>query len=236
MNGMRLKAPSAQAVGAWRGSVLGHRLGPPGEALLLQAREREVLAGDVVHRVAVDELPFAVMVIDGLMRVYAASGQGRQVSVRYVAASEIVGLPTVLASQAASSGLNLAVQAVSDVRLLELSVDGLRRAVRNDPEVAAAIVEDLTNSLMNAYTLLAQHVFESVPRRVARALLDLAELVDGELLVRASQQSVADAIASVREVVSRVLTQMRDAGLIERIPNAYKILDPAELHRICMAP
>lgn len=230
---MRLSTPSESAIEAWNRSVLGRRLGSRGGMLLEGAREAHAEGGDVIQHIAPGGRPLAVLVVNGLVRVYASSVQGRQVTVRYVASSEIVGLPTVLAPHMMGNRLRLAVQAVTDAELLRLSVSRLRYMVANDPEMASAVVEELTGSLMNAYELLAENVFEPVRNRVARHLLDLAEMVDGRLVVHASQQSIADSIASVREVVSRVLIQMRDAGLIERIPNAYHILDPAKLHRLC---
>jgi biotin operon repressor len=53
--------------------------------------------------------------------------------------------------------------------------------------------------------------------------------------VHASQQNVADAIGSVREVVSRAMLQLRDEGLIARIDDGYEILDAAALHRVISA-
>jgi hypothetical protein len=65
---------------------------------------------------------------------------------------------------------------------------------------------------------------------VSRHLLDLAtESPDGPI-VRIDQQTLADSISSVREVVARDLRKLREAGVIER-HGSIKITEAEELHR-----
>ena len=74
-----------------------------------------------------------------------------------------------------------------------------------------------------------------VRQRVARHLLDLAVREDGVLVVRATQQDLADAIGSVREVVSRAVMGFREQGLLARSSEGLVVLDPAGLHRESLA-
>jgi CRP/FNR family transcriptional regulator, cyclic AMP receptor protein len=48
-----------------------------------------------------------------------------------------------------------------------------------------------------------------------------------------SQQELADAVGSVREVVARVLRDFRAAGLVATGPDGVHILDPPALHDEC---
>ncbi len=70
-------------------------------------------------------------------------------------------------------------------------------------------------------------------QRVAAHLLDLAsarqEPTRG-LAARISQQELADAVGSVREVVARVLRELRIAGVIATAADHIVILDAARLH------
>jgi CRP/FNR family transcriptional regulator len=64
-------------------------------------------------------------------------------------------------------------------------------------------------------------------------LLDLASSQQGPrgpLVAHASQQELADAVGSVREVVARVLRELRLAGLVATLPDGVRILDPTGLH------
>jgi CRP/FNR family transcriptional regulator, cyclic AMP receptor protein len=50
------------------------------------------------------------------------------------------------------------------------------------------------------------------------------------LEAQVSQQELAEAVGSVREVVARVLRDLRSVGLIATVPGVVRVLDPAGLH------
>ena len=50
-------------------------------------------------------------------------------------------------------------------------------------------------------------------------------------MAQVTQQELADAVGSVREVVARVLRAFRLARLVATAPDSVLILDPAGLHR-----
>jgi CRP-like cAMP-binding protein len=227
---------SEKALEAWNNSLLGSMMAPAMAAELLDhSRELHAEAGEVLRTDLSGGDPLLLVVVDGLLRIYTASSEGRQVTVRYVGAGEVAGLPTVLGPGVMKKALHLTIQAVTDAELLRLPAERFHSLLARHPEMAPPMFEELTRSLLHSYELLVENVFMPVRFRVARHLLDLATRVDGELVVNASQQSIANSIASVREVVSRVIAQMKAEGLIDRIPKGYVILEPAELHRITKA-
>jgi CRP/FNR family transcriptional regulator, cyclic AMP receptor protein len=65
--------------------------------------------------------------------------------------------------------------------------------------------------------LLGLNTFGSLRRRIARHLLLVAALTDGEL-VPLKQQQLADAVGTIRESVARVLGQFQRQGLVQRTP------------------
>jgi CRP/FNR family transcriptional regulator len=69
---------------------------------------------------------------------------------------------------------------------------------------------------------------------VAAHLLDLAsaqQRPQGRLVARVSQQELADAVGSVREVVARVLRDLRLAGIVATAPDSVVVLDAPRLQR-----
>jgi CRP/FNR family transcriptional regulator len=50
------------------------------------------------------------------------------------------------------------------------------------------------------------------------------------MVARVSQQELADAVGSVREVVARVLRDLRVAGIVDTSSDSVLILDAARLH------
>ena len=57
-----------------------------------------------------------------------------------------------------------------------------------------------------------------------------SSVAGGRLAARVSQQELADAVGSVREVVARALRDLRAAGIVATAADRVVILDPARLY------
>ena len=193
------------------------------ERILADAIRISVPAGAMVQ--SADEHARVVLVLGGLLRVFLRSVDGRQVTVRYARPGDIAGLSLILGGPAPTS-----IQAVSSATVAALSVDTLRSLLASDPVVARACLEELTRQLHLALDDLSEQAFLTVRQRLARHLLDLATTRSGRHLVaRVSQQELADAVGSVREVVTRSLHRLREEGLIETDRDEIVLLDPVGL-------
>ena len=183
-------------------------------------------AGTTVYRAGSD--PRAALVVHGLLRVYLASAKGRQVTIRYARPGDVLGI-AVLVGGPASVG----VQAVEPSGLFRISSRTLTAAARHDPRVSWAIAEELNRRLYDTLEQAAVNAFGSVHQRLAAHLLDLASAQQhpaGNLVARISQQELADAVGSVREVVARALRDFRVAGIVATTADSVVILDPARLY------
>jgi CRP/FNR family transcriptional regulator len=193
------------------------------ERLLTGAIRITVPAGALVYRD--QETPRVFVVIDGLLRLFLRSADGRQVTVRYVRSGEVIGLPLVLGGPGPMS-----VQAMTSASVAALRVDTLRSMLASDPDVARACAEELTRQLYLALDDLSEQAFLPVRQRIIRHLLDLATRGSGtHLVVRATQQELADAVGSVREVVTRTLRRLRTEGMLETYRDEIVLLDPVAL-------
>jgi len=191
--------------------------------LLADAVRIDVPAGGTVYRD--EEIGRALVVLHGLLRLYMRAPDGREVTIRYMRPGEIVGLALVIGGPAPVS-----IQAVTGASLVALRIDVLRALLATDPAVARACAEELARELFRAFEEIAGGSFLSVRQRVARQLLALAvHADDGTLLARVSQQELADAIASGREVVARALRELRQAGLVEVSRNGIVVRDALRL-------
>jgi CRP/FNR family cyclic AMP-dependent transcriptional regulator len=199
---------------------------PPAAAdeLLADALEIDVPAGGEVYQS--DEQPRAILVRQGLLRLYGSSVDGREVSIRYARTGDVLGLALVLGGGPAP----VAIQALTGASVLALRISVLRRLFDTDAAVARACAAELALQLVRAFDEIAEQAFFTVRQRVARRLLDLATYrPDGVLVVRATQQELADAIASTREVVARALRELRKAGLIAASRKGIIVRDPLAL-------
>ena len=171
--------------------------------------------------------PRAALVVRGLLRVFLASLEGRQVTVRYARPGDVLGIAVLVGGPA-----GVGVQAVEPSGLFRLSSRTLLAAARRDARVSWAIAGELNRRLYDTLEQTAVNAFGSVRQRVAAHLLDLASAQQEPawLAARVSQQELADAVGSVREVVARVLRELRVAGVIATAADRIVILDATRLY------
>lgn len=198
---------------------------PEGAAaeLLADALEIDVPPGAEVYHG--DEQPRALIVRRGLLRLYHGSLDGREVTIRYARAGDVLGLAMVLGAPAP-----VTIQALTGASVMALRISVLRRLTRTDSAVARACAAELARQLVLAFDEIAEQAFLTVRQRLARQLLDLAtHRDDGKLVTSATQQELADAIASTREVVARSLRELRRDGLVTSSRQGVVIRDPIRL-------
>jgi len=213
-------------VAAMVGSFLG---GLPEELvgrLVASGTRVDYPAGSTLYREGA--APRALLVVRGLLRVYMSSPEGRQVTVRYARARDVLGIAVLVGGPA-----DVGVQTLADSTLFRIDAGLLTAAARGDSRVAWAMAEELSRRLYENLQQTAVNAFGTVRQRVAAHLLDLASTQQsprGELVAHVSQQELADAVGSVREVVARVLREFRLAGLVATAADSVHILDPTGLH------
>src|SRR5947208_2338039 len=81
--------------------------------------------------------------------------------------------------------------------------------------VAWAFAQESAHRLYEVLEELAGKTFATVRQRVVRHLLDLAasrRTADGRLVALVNQQDLANSVGSVREVVARILHELRAAS------------------------
>jgi CRP/FNR family transcriptional regulator len=197
------------------------------ESLTDGGRVVEFPAGHTVYAEA-DAERLAV-VLQGLLRVYMHASDGRQVTVRYVRRGDLLGGPALVGGPAP-----VFVQAVTPGEAFFFDIDRVKRVARSDASVAWALAEESVHRLYDILEELAGNAFASVRQRVARHLLDLAASrpgTGGPLTALVNQQDLANSVGSVREVVARVLAELREEHLIRTSPGRVEILDPVRMSR-----
>jgi CRP/FNR family transcriptional regulator len=206
-------------------SLLASFPAPLRERLLADAIRVDVPAGGTIYRE--DDTPRCTLVVSGLVRNFMTSPTGREVTVRYARPGDLLGIATVVGGPAP-----VAVQMVTDVTLLFLNAATLAAMGRTEPAVGWLLAEEVTRRLYETLEILADQTFGSLRQRVARHLLDLAasQRRGGQPLAPVTQQALADAVGSVRPAVARVIGELRDAGLVETVPDGIVIRDPARLY------
>ena len=206
----------------------GHWAGVPSatiESLIAGGRIVTFPSGHTVYSEADAEALAVIM--QGLLRVYMLAADGRQVTVRYVRAGDLLGVPALIAGPAP-----VFVQTVTSGAAFFFDVDEVKRAAKNDAALAWGLAEEAVHRLYDVLEELAGNTFASVRQRVARHLLDLAAsrpVANRTLTATVNQQDLANSVGSVREVVARVLAELRAEHLVRTAPGSVEILDPVRL-------
>jgi CRP/FNR family transcriptional regulator, cyclic AMP receptor protein len=202
------------------------------QRLLTRAHVVRIPAGSVIHREG-DSVEHLELVVDGLVRVFVTAPDGRTLTVRYCRRGALIGAVSMYAT---GFRMPAGIQAVVDARLLRLAPDVVRTAAAQEAQVADALLRELADRVVGFIQEIAGSAFTSVRQRVARHLLDLAAQESrttrgtrAVLTVQVSQRQLAEAVGTVREVVVRVLRELREAGLIRTHADHIDILDPLRL-------
>lgn len=194
--------------------------------LVADAKRVSVSSGTTIQHEGT-RTPFLALVVCGLVRIYVTAPDGRTMTVRYCRAGALLGVPSLFASP---FELPATIQAVTDAELLELRPSQVRAAAEEDIRISRALLEELSERVLS-FMAEIPYAVASVRQRVARHLLDLAsENVSGsELVAAVGQQELAAAVGTVREVVVRVLRELRSEGILRTGRDRITIVDPIRL-------
>ena len=195
--------------------------------LLVGATRSAMSAGSTLHRED-EAAPHVEILVRGLVRVHVTAPDGRTLTIRYCRPGALIGVATLYA---AGSSRPFAVQALVDSETLRLRPVVVRRLADREPHLTTALLTETSERVLGFIAELSDTVFSTVRRRVARHLLDLAseQQQGAELVARVSQQELADAAGTVREVVVPVLRELRQAGLVHTERRGITLLQPEQL-------
>ncbi len=188
----------------------------------------DVPAGTVLHRVG-STSPFLCVVAGGTLRTSLISEQGRQLTVRYSRPGDLVGLAGLYAGQPP----RLSIQVVTHSRLLLLRPETVRKLAAADADLAGALLVDLAEHTAAYLGALAAATLPSLRQDVIRHLLDAAESGDNgdSLVARMSPQQLAEHVGSPRELVGRILRDLKNEGLVSNGKDAV-VLDADRLNEL----
>jgi CRP/FNR family transcriptional regulator len=174
-----------------------------------------------------DDTPKTAIVLRGTFRGFLSYPDGSQATTRYIKAGDIAG---VFAPRFPK--LPRAVEALEPGELLLIDGERVKELCLAHPAFAWAMIEELTTVLNATQRALYIRAFGSVRQRVASAIIERAAasgaVVTGRR-VAGTQQELAIAVGSVREVVATALQELKREGLVDIHRGAIVIVEPERL-------
>jgi len=155
-------------------------------------------------------------------RVLTADHRGREVILAVLQPGDYVGEMSLIDDEPHSATVRAEVQ----TDMLVLGRNEFSRCLPDSSSLSYAVLRGLVARLRNADRQIESLALLDVCGRVARTLLDMAEDDKGIKIIRGkvSRQDMAKIVGASREMVSRVMKDLEDRGVIETLENGSVVI------------
>lgn len=162
------------------------------------------------------------ILLSGRARVITSDARGREVILAVLEPGDYLGEMSLIDGDPHSATVRAEVQ--TDVLVLGRTEFGA--CLPEASSLSYAILRGLVARLRNADRQIESLALLDVYGRVARALLDMATEEEGQRIIRSkvSRQDLAKVVGASREMVSRVMKDLEERGLIETQENGWVVL------------
>jgi CRP/FNR family transcriptional regulator, cyclic AMP receptor protein len=169
------------------------------------------------------------IVIAGDIRLMIRSADGREAMINGGGRGTVYGLFTLFPSQPPSMKVERSIVAGAGATVIHLDRAALLNVANKHCSIGLGLAERLFVSASLITDTVAEYAFMSVRQRLAAHLLSVATEEADVLKVDASQRELATAVGSAREVVARILGDLRAQGAIAVGRRSVTILDPGRI-------
>ena len=184
----------------------------PRHSFMLRARERT----DALY-----------ILLSGRAKVLLDDDRGREVTLSIIGPSEYFGEMSLIDSKARSAS----VQALEPCEVLYISKNAFMACLENNFKLAMVLLSNVIGHLREADQKIAGLALMDVQGRLARLLIDHATERHGRWIVETGTEEMARMVGASREMVSRVIRGMVEAGLVRREKRMIIVLDRAAMNQ-----
>jgi CRP/FNR family cyclic AMP-dependent transcriptional regulator len=191
-------------------------------AVLAYVQHRRYPRNSLIVR-AGDETDALYIILSGRVKVLMQDDEGHEVILSIMGSHEFFGEMGLLDDQPRSAN----VETLEPCEMLRLSKAGFVTCMKDNFDLAMRIIRNLVKRLRDADRKIESLALIDVYGRVARLLIDLAEEIDGKWVVQHAppKQEIARMIGASREMVSRVVKDLQEKGLIRAERRKILLLD-----------
>ncbi len=163
-------------------------------------------------------------VLEGRVKIYLGDDNGKEIIVNTHQAGDFFGeLGLIKSIPRTASVLTL-----EDSRLGIMPKADFKRCLSNYPEFSMSLIENLSTRLIEATETIRKLGLMDVYRRIAVTFLTLSEEVGGVRIIKEklTQQNIASRVGASREMVARILKDLRAGGYITQENNQIILNKP----------
>ena len=178
-----------------------------------------------------DQLYF---LLSGAVRLYKIYGDYKEATTALLKDSGVFGKLNLVEGR----WQDVFAEAVTEARVASIQKATLERVIKSDPEFALRLFSSLSERLRQSDAVIESLLHREVSTRLATLLVNLGERFgeDDLIDVRLTHQDLANMIASTREAVSKVMSELQRDGVIETRNRRIAILDRGALSKRASGP
>jgi CRP-like cAMP-binding protein len=166
---------------------------------------------------------YMYVIREGQVKVTKLSGDGREKILELLGPGDFFGEMSLLDNAVRSAS----VKSLTETRILALSRSDFLKELRRNPDLAMAVIQELTHRVRHMDEQASSLSFQRVKERTQGLLLRLAReesTRDGRLVTPAlTHQQIADMIGTSRETVTRIVKRLKDQGWLEQEGKHYLV-------------
>jgi len=162
------------------------------------------------------------ILLSGRAKVQRSDAEGKEVILAVLGSGDWFGEMSMIDDAPRSAS----VITLESCDFMAIDKSSFKTMLMQSPEVCMAVMRGLVNRLREADRKIETLALLDVYGRVARVLLDFAEDVNGERIVRnrLPRQEIAKMIGASREMVSRVMKGLETDGFVVPLPEGRLLL------------
>jgi CRP/FNR family cyclic AMP-dependent transcriptional regulator len=167
------------------------------------------------------------IILSGRARVLIDDGEGREVILNLLGPNEFFGEMSLIDERPRSAS----VEALDPCEILYISKSAFMSCLKGNFDAAMLMLRSVVARLREADRKIASLALMDVYGRVARLLMENAREIDGRWIVEPGSEQISRMVGASREMVSRVLKDLREKGLIVRDKRKIVVLDRESMAR-----
>lgn len=198
------------------------------ELLLRESRIVRYQAGDSIYS-SVRECLGAVFILEGIMRTYLLSDEGKEVTIYRLREGDCC----ILAASCVLSAItfDVEIEAQTECAALVIPAGLLAAMSRENVYMDNFMYKEAAKRFSDVVEALQQMIFLSLTQRVVSFLLDESAKI-GSSSIAMTHEEIAKIIGSAREAVSRTLKQLAKTGSISLNRREIKLERKESLYQL----
>ena len=197
-------------------------------SLIPAVQHRRFPRGAYVIR-AGEETDALYIILAGRAKVLIPDDDGNEVILSMIGPNEFFGEMGLLDDSPRSAS----VETLEACEMLRISRSGFLNCLKDNFDAAMLIIRNLVKRLREADRKIESLALIDVYGRVARLLIEMAQPQDGQWIIEKAppKQEIARMIGASREMVSRVVKDLHDRGVIRAEKRKIYVLDRQSMGR-----